>query len=134
MSIKIPKLTIRIPEFSQETVEYLHEVGKLLDEKLSDTAEFIKEHSSELASHRARLGVLLGKVEYLLKEKKSFYLSDSGTVLEKEIALDNSVKDYDFYRDLLEEQIKSMDKILSLGQSILSYEKTHLQILGVVEQ
>lgn len=126
-------MSIRIPELTEEQVEYLHQVGKMLDEELSDQAGDIKEHCSEVLSHRARLTVILAKVTHKLREKEYQLLPKEGTVQEREIALKDLVKDYRFFRDIIEGQVETIDKIISFGQSILSYEKAHVQALGISE-
>jgi len=124
-------MSIRIPELSNDQVEYLHEIGALLDKEMIDNPNEIKEHCSEILSHRARLTVMLAKCEHQLRAKEKENLPTDGTVQEKEIKLKDLVKDYRFFRDIIEGQIETIDKIISYGQSVLSYEKAHLTALGM---
>ena len=114
-------------QWVEENAEYVQEVGKLIAQPIhASDPESLKEQMMLLLTHRATLVAMLSllnkfltiaRLEFLPEKSKEKSDMDRRAMLEKETA------EHEYWVQLVNGFITTIDKQVSSSQTILSYEK-----------
>lgn len=126
-------LTKNLELFLEKNREYIKEVSGLLSKTLPESPPVLIRHINDLIIHRARIAVLLAEANSLLDLAENDALipkTKSVTELDREVKKNAAVREYRMWRDILYGIIISTDSSRNWSQSVLAFEKLHLELEG----
>jgi len=118
---------------TMDMAAYLKTISELLsniDHKNNPIA--LQNHMLQIVSHRATLITYLANAESELAKAKDRLLPHKSTGIEfdRKIKLGSLVSDYQYKKDILEGYVDTIDKEISICQTMLSFEKQHMMLDG----
>lgn len=116
-----------------EMAAYLKTISELLSNiDHNNNPISLQNHMLQIVSHRATLISYLAHAESELSQKKDELLPPKamGIEFDRKIKLGSLVRDYQYKKDVLEGYIDTIDKEISICQTMLSFEKQHMMLDG----
>lgn len=109
--------------------EEMKHVLQLLGERLSDQPEELIQDLLAIEAWNGRCQFILAEANTYLDKARFAYKppKEAGTEMDRRLILDDSVATYRLIRDKAEGLVEAIKQRLSLGQSILAYQRQFIE-------